>query len=64
MLIESQKKIGPISMNGPDYSTCVAVVTIVVFQARKGSSVGQIFTQGRGFIGYPKGRNRDIKLVN
>ena len=21
-------------------------------------------SQGRGFIGYPKGRNRDIKLVN
>ena len=23
-----------------------------------------IFKNGRGFIGYPKGRNRDIKLVN
>ena len=22
------------------------------------------FSEGRGFIGYPKGRNRDIKLVN
>ena len=22
------------------------------------------FNLGRGFIGYPKGRNRDIKLVN
>ena len=22
------------------------------------------FQKGRGFIGYPKGRNRDIKLVN
>ena len=24
----------------------------------------QMLLNGRGFIGYPKGRNRDIKLVN
>ena len=23
-----------------------------------------MYNKGRGFIGYPKGRNRDIKLVN
>ena len=24
----------------------------------------EILSKGRGFIGYPKGRNRDIKIVN
>ena len=57
---EQQAEVGPLSFVKTSFRIheCMAELCVT------GLSSGVILFNGRGFIGYPKGRNRDIKLAN